>query len=76
MRLLQDGHFKGVADVRLRINFHQEITRQQTAHLKEVAQEGVAGVIETIASQVNALIEGWIRARPEQWLWLHRRWPE
>jgi len=57
MRLLQDGHFKGVADVRLRINFHQEITRQQTAHLKEVAQEGVAGVIETIASQVNALIE-------------------
>ena len=26
--------------------------------------------------QVNAIIEGWIRDRPEQWLWLHRRWPE
>ena len=25
---------------------------------------------------VNAMIEDWIRARPEQWLWLHRRWPE
>ena len=29
-----------------------------------------------IMTRVNALIEGWIRARPEQWLWLHRRWPE
>ncbi len=26
--------------------------------------------------RVNALIESWIRERPEQWLWLHRRWPE
>ena len=25
---------------------------------------------------VNAVIEGWVRARPEQWLWLHRRWPD
>ena len=32
--------------------------------------------IAAAMAQVNALIEGWIRARPEQWLWLHRRWPE
>ena len=29
-----------------------------------------------LMTRVNALIEEWIRARPEQWLWLHRRWPE
>ena len=27
-----------------------------------------------IMCRVNAVIEGWIRERPEQWLWLHRRW--
>ncbi len=26
--------------------------------------------------QVNAMISDWIRERPEQWFWLHRRWPD
>jgi KDO2-lipid IV(A) lauroyltransferase len=29
-----------------------------------------------IMTAVNAEIETWIRARPEMWLWLHRRWPD
>ncbi|MBF0307856.1 MAG: lysophospholipid acyltransferase family protein, partial [Alphaproteobacteria bacterium] len=28
-----------------------------------------------LMTTVNARLEGWIRERPEQWLWLHRRWP-
>jgi KDO2-lipid IV(A) lauroyltransferase len=32
----------------------------------------VRGILETI----NAYLEEWIRAKPEQWLWIHRRWPE
>lgn len=30
--------------------------------------------IRAIMAQVNAVIEGWIRKRPEQWIWMHRRW--
>ena len=26
-------------------------------------------------TRINALLESWIRERPEQWLWLHNRWP-
>ena len=29
-----------------------------------------------LTQQVNDLLERWIRARPEAWLWLHRRWPK
>jgi KDO2-lipid IV(A) lauroyltransferase len=34
-----------------------------------------ADVAETMR-RVNAILEGWIRERPGQWLWLHRRWPD
>ncbi|MBV9859433.1 MAG: lauroyl acyltransferase [Alphaproteobacteria bacterium] len=29
-----------------------------------------------LMTQVNATLESWIRERPEQWFWLHRRWPD
>jgi KDO2-lipid IV(A) lauroyltransferase len=29
-----------------------------------------------LMAQVNQTLEGWIRDRPEQWLWVHRRWPD
>ncbi len=31
--------------------------------------------VATTMTRVNAVLEGWIRARPEQWLWIHSRWP-
>lgn len=31
--------------------------------------------IAAMTRELNEILEGWIRARPEQWLWLHRRWP-
>ena len=32
--------------------------------------------VKRILTDINALLEGWIRATPEQWLWIHRRWPK
>lgn len=26
--------------------------------------------------QINRLLEGWIRERPDHWFWVHRRWPK
>ena len=26
-------------------------------------------------TDINAMLEDWIRLHPEQWLWVHRRWP-
>jgi Kdo2-lipid IVA lauroyltransferase/acyltransferase len=37
--------------------------------------DAAADVLATM-TRVNATLEDWARARPEQWLWLHRRWPK
>lgn len=29
-----------------------------------------------VMTTINGIVEDWVRARPEQWLWLHRRWPD
>ena len=30
--------------------------------------------IARLTQAMTREIEGWVRARPEQWLWMHRRW--
>ncbi len=32
--------------------------------------------VRRIMATVNQTVEGWVRERPDQWLWLHRRWPD
>jgi KDO2-lipid IV(A) lauroyltransferase len=32
--------------------------------------------ILALMTAANAVIERWARTRPEQWLWLHRRWKD
>jgi KDO2-lipid IV(A) lauroyltransferase len=31
--------------------------------------------IATLTAAMNARLEHWVRERPGEWLWLHRRWP-
>jgi KDO2-lipid IV(A) lauroyltransferase len=53
---------------RFRLTLHPPLT---LPHSGDVAADTRA-----IMTQVNGLLEKWIRARPEQWMWLHSRWPE
>lgn len=32
--------------------------------------------IEALLLDMNRMLEGWIRERPEQWFWVHKRWPD
>lgn len=57
MRLLQDGHFRGVADVRLRINFHDEISALQSEKEGAVIEEGVGDIIEALQTELTASLE-------------------
>ena len=49
LRLLQEGHFKGVADVRLRINFHDEISAMENEQLRSVSVGETDTVINTVS---------------------------
>ncbi len=43
--------------------------------LKSKKETPEAQLIDLL-TQMNQLLESWIRDRPEQWLWLHNRWPK
>ncbi len=55
---LPDGHYRMVYEAPLLLG--GAATRQD-----EVAR---------LTREMTARIEGWVRAHPEQWLWMHRRW--
>jgi hypothetical protein len=54
LRLLEEGHFKGVADVRLRINFHEELAEMEHQRLQEVTEQEVDSVLESVATVLES----------------------
>jgi KDO2-lipid IV(A) lauroyltransferase len=72
-RLLRqvDCPIHGVRMIRLPDHrFRIEITDEVRAVRDAAGRIDIAGTMQT----VTAVIEGWVREHPEQWLWLHRRW--
>ena len=55
IRLLQEGHFKGVADVRLRINFADELQALESQTLKEDAPPAFETFNGTIEGPIGTL---------------------
>lgn len=56
LRLLQEGHFKGVADVRLRINFFEELKAMESEQLQAAAGAKVDNVVQSVTDGVNAFV--------------------
>ncbi|HIJ73677.1 MAG TPA: hypothetical protein HPP83_06190 [Candidatus Hydrogenedentes bacterium] len=56
VRLLQEGHFKGVADVRLRINFYDELAAIEHANMAEVVEDKVPALLDGVNAELDALL--------------------
>lgn len=60
------------------------VVRTQGAHFKAFVYPSLAYAktgdethdVQTILRALHALLEEWIREHPEQWFWIHRRWPK
>ena len=55
LRLLQQGHFNGVSDIRLRINFHNELAAIEAQQLQAVAEEKVDGILDSVNTIIGTL---------------------
>ena len=53
---------------RFRVTFYPPMAYPAASNRNEAAR--------IMMEQINLKLEEWIRERPEQWLWLHRRWPD
>jgi KDO2-lipid IV(A) lauroyltransferase len=54
-----------------------EIERLRGARFRVIIHPAlvVPADLTVALTEINALLESWIRKHPEQWLWVHRRWP-
>ena len=62
------GHVERVGPARFRLICEAPLTLPDSGNAKA---DQLA-----LSQTVNTILERWIRARPESWLWLHRRWPK
>ena len=58
LRNLLAGHYKGVADVRLRINFFDELSAAANESAATAASEEVDGLVGTVNTQIDTLLGG------------------
>ena len=56
LRHLQEGHFNGVADVRLRIVFHDELAETAEASVRQSTEENLATLVAGVDSEIEALL--------------------
>ena len=64
IRLLQAGHFTGVADVRLRINFHDQLQQLEAQNAGKAFAEAMPGLLGELADKVNQLGEDFGLSEP------------
>ncbi len=74
------AHIKIAAKLQIKI-FPVETIRTKGAFFKMIIHEPIMikkkaseEEIFALAKEINELFESWIKKRPEQWLWPHRRW--
>ncbi len=73
LALRYDALVMGVHTERLGPN-RTRITMERPLEIARTGEE--ANDVEAIMAAINAQVEAWVRARPDQWLWLHKRWPK
>ena len=54
--LIEAGHFRGVADVRLRINFFDQLNERAVAAAAPVVQQETAAFIDSLRANVDGLV--------------------
>jgi KDO2-lipid IV(A) lauroyltransferase len=60
------AHLERLGGARFRLTVEDPVPRPQLDDKLEAAK--------AMMTEVNQVLERWIRQRPEDWLWLHRRW--